>query len=178
MLIPWFMHCHNGVNTLTGIYGTPVGTYVRSYADEVVEVTFYPHDHSFIAGNTRTVIGLGKFPHSADREDQIDRAVAGDLIARQHAVDHSNQPNQTVSMELPEPAELRGVDLAVGDVIKVWLGQGDAYHVITRITEYDGPLKYLFKGGARILNFATSKLGMTVENDAVFTCVARIPSYA
>lgn len=70
MLLPWFMHPHQGVNTLVGVLPTPVGTFVRSWANGVYDVAWYPMGTEWKGGSSRTTIGLGRFRHAdAARED-------------------------------------------------------------------------------------------------------------
>lgn len=61
MRLPWFMHCHAGQNTLVGMLPTPCGTYVRSWKDGFLDVSWYPIGHEFPGGESRGTKNLGKF---------------------------------------------------------------------------------------------------------------------
>lgn len=63
MLLPWFMHAHEGENTLVGVFPTPHGTFVRSWKGDRYDVTWYPIGHDFPKGKSRSPIHLGRFPH-------------------------------------------------------------------------------------------------------------------
>lgn len=70
-----------------------------------------------------------------------------------------------------EPQIVLGRDLAVGDVVDLWIGR----QTITDLFPYVGPLSYLWahQGGARIAAFAATTLGMTIEPIARFTVLNR-----
>lgn len=80
---PWFMHCHGGHNTLVGVYPTPVGVYVRSYARDFIEVSFYPLDYTFDGGEHRECFPIIRRSYKNQHsEDDIDAAVAEDPAQR------------------------------------------------------------------------------------------------
>jgi len=70
-----------------------------------------------------------------------------------------------------------GKNLKVGNTIKVWWDRSDRgakpnEDKIVKLTKYDGPLNHIFKHGARIAEFAYSKVGMTIPNDEVYEVVS------
>lgn len=75
MLLPWFMHPHQGVNTLVGILPTPVGTFVRSWADDVYDVAWYPMGTEWKEGSSRTTVNLGRFRHADAPREESETAV-------------------------------------------------------------------------------------------------------
>lgn len=68
--------------------------------------------------------------------------------------------------KLDTKTRVRGRQLAVGDIVEVWWGaHADR---ITALRRYNGPLCYLWPAGARLADFAISKVGMTIPNDELF----------
>lgn len=75
MRLPWFMHVHSGINTLTGILPTPCGTFVRSCANGRMEAVWYPMDGSFPGGAGRESKRIAMVDADADGERQLEGAV-------------------------------------------------------------------------------------------------------
>jgi hypothetical protein len=75
MRLPWFMHTHARVNTLTGVFPTPSGTFVRSCADGRMEVAWYPMDASFPGGSSREVKRLATVEATDAGERDLEDAV-------------------------------------------------------------------------------------------------------
>lgn len=64
-----------------------------------------------------------------------------------------------------------GTDLRAWDVIEVWWSP--KRDTIISLKPYTGAIAHVFRAGAQIAEFAMNKNGMTIENDAIFTVVAR-----
>lgn len=75
MRLPWFMHMSDGSNSLVGVLPTPVGTFVRSCANGVLEAAWYPMDYSFPRGNSRQVERIVKVDAADDGETRLEDAV-------------------------------------------------------------------------------------------------------
>jgi hypothetical protein len=59
-----------------------------------------------------------------------------------------------------------GLELKVGDTIKVWWGNGR--DTIIALRKYDGALASLWEGKAQIADFALNKVGMTIEPELMY----------
>ena len=66
---------------------------------------------------------------------------------------------------------LSGLQLRVGDTIKVWWKPGQ--DTITGLTPYKGPLSSLWGGKARLASFALYKVGMTIEPQMMYEVISR-----
>lgn len=75
MRLPWFMHMHAGTNTMTGVFPTPSGTFVRSCIDGRMEVAWYPMDGSFPGGASREVKRLATVDTTDAGERDLEDAV-------------------------------------------------------------------------------------------------------
>src|SRR5713226_6030876 len=72
------------------------------------------------------------------------------------------------------PKHTRGKQLRIGDTIEVWWGNGR--DTLTALRPYNGPLSHLWNryvGGARLADFAISKVGMTIEPQVMFNVLHR-----
>lgn len=60
-----------------------------------------------------------------------------------------------------------GSDLRVDDTIEVWFGAGRRDRIVS-LKPYRGPLTCFEPEGAQIAVFATSNVGMTIENGSLY----------
>lgn len=74
MRTPWFMHAPRGRNTPFGVYPTNVGTFVRTFEEGRVEVSWYPTGSQFTAGANREVTRVITPGRDLDEED-VDQTV-------------------------------------------------------------------------------------------------------
>jgi hypothetical protein len=64
MLLPWYMHCHGGQNTLVGTLPTSEGVFVRSWVDGTYDVSWYP------IASGRRVVHIGRFRPEANEPER------------------------------------------------------------------------------------------------------------
>ena len=73
-----------------------------------------------------------------------------------------------------QPRRRPGTHLRLGATIEVWWGNGR--DTITGLRPYRGPLSHLWDRygcGARLADFALSKVGMTIEPQIMFNVLHR-----
>lgn len=64
-----------------------------------------------------------------------------------------------------------GKNVGLYDCIEVWWQPNR--DTIVEIKDYNGPLSYLFPEGAKIAIFALNKVGMTIDNAAMYKIISK-----
>lgn len=104
MLLPWFMHPHQGVNTLVGILPTPVGTFVRSWANGVYDVAWYPMGTEWSGGASRVTIDIDRFRHADAPREASETAVVDFMHAHPVLCLCTSYDERTASVEWSKSA--------------------------------------------------------------------------
>jgi len=103
---------------------------------------------------------------TVDDDAVVSDADGGAWVAAWVWVPDDNEPKVPL-----KPMRLQGSELKVGDTIEVWWAP--RRDTITELKPYNGPLAYLFKGGAQLATFALHKSGMTIDNADSYDVIAR-----